>query len=244
MKPIRACIVDDELGALQALESIIKAESPEIEIVGSARNVADAHSMVTELEPELLFLDIQLRDQTGFDLLNMPFNHVFEVVFVTAYDEYAIQAFEKNALSYLLKPMSFEAFDRVKQRAIQVIRAKDGKSDSLTKARDVLKNRIAIPHASSIEYLMEEELVYAKADGSYCEIHLRDGRTKTLSKPLKFLSDCIDSSAFFRPHRSYLVNAAFIQKWDKSEGGNIVLRDGTSIPLSKEGRKTLAAFTS
>ncbi len=243
MRRIKTFLVDDEPGALNALESMIIAESPQLEIIGCSGNVDDAYVQIKRLQPELIFLDIQLRDQTGFDLLNMKFEHPFEVIFVTAYDQYAIQAFDKNALSYLLKPMSFESLSRVTERATKVLLSSDRSASSVVKARSVFKDRIAIPHGSSIEYLAEDELIYAKADGSYCEIYLVDGRCRTLSKPLKYITSCIESPDFFRPHRSYLVNTAFIRKWDKADGGNIILKDGTLIPLSKEGRKALAEYT-
>jgi len=239
MKKISVFLVDDETGALQALQAIIAEGAPEFEIAGSARNVEDAHRLVSALRPELLFLDIRLQDQTGFDLLRKGFDFEFEVIFVTAYDQYAIQAFRSSALSYLLKPVSFDDFEKAKQRAIKIIRSGKRDETSVSRVSEVFKKKIAIAQGSSIEYLDPEEIIYLKADGSYCEVHMTSGK-KMISRPLKFLEQRIRSGRFVRAHRSYLVNAAFIRRWDKADGGSLILQNGENIPLSREGRKRVA----
>lgn len=240
MEKIKAFLVDDEIGALKALKAIIQSDAPEWEIVGTAKTTKAAYSRMMSVKPHLLFLDIQIKEATGFELLQCEFDFDFEVIFVTAYDQYAIQAFQNNALSYLLKPVSFEAFHKAKQRVEKVIQSSNPEQSSVLKARNIFKDRVAIPNGSTIDYLKPEEIVFVQADGSYCEIHLKNGRKMTVAKPLKFLVERIRSDQFLRAHRSYLVNTAFIRKWDKSNGGSVILTNNAVLPLSQEGRRILA----
>jgi two-component system LytT family response regulator len=240
MKAIRTLLVDDEIGALSALKSIIEAESPELEIIGTARSVDEAYQLSRSLLPELIFLDIQLRDQSGFDLLEKNFEHHFEVIFVTAYDQYAIEAFKKNALSYLLKPVSFDELSRVKERALKILSSSLNQTSNYGSIKLPPPARIAIPDTSGIEYFRHDEVIYVKADGSYCTLVLKDHRKKTLSRPLRYIEDKIPQELFVRVHRSYLVNTQYILKWEKSDGGSLVLSDQSIIPISRSGRKLLS----
>lgn len=240
MKKIKTFLVDDEIGALTALMTIIETESPELDIIGTARSVQEAYQQIKVLQPELIFLDIQLRDQTGFDLLNLPFDFNFEVIFVTAYDQYAIEAFNKNALSYLLKPISFDSIQRVKDRAIKFIRSNSQEKSSLQKARQLFAQRIALPDSTGVEYIDPKAIICIEADGSYCKLHLTEKRKKTLSRPLKYIEDQLPKEQFLRIHRSYLINIGHIQKWDKTSGGSIILGNQMNIPVSRSGRKLLA----
>lgn len=242
MKVIKTFLVDDEIGALTALMTIIERESPELEIIGTASSVKEAHQQIQVLKPELLFLDIQLRDRTGFDLLNMGFDFDFEVIFVTAYDQYAIEAFNQNALSYLLKPISFEAIQRVKERTIKFIRSSSQEKSSLEKAKQIFTNRIGLPDTSGIEYIDPKEIICIEADGSYCKLTLLEKRSKTLSRPLKYIEDQLPREQFLRIHRSYLININYIHKWDKTSGGSIILSNQMNIPVSRSGRKLLSGI--
>ena len=239
MNKIKTLLIDDEQGALTALRTIIETESPELDIIGTAGSVDEAYQKIRTLQPELIFLDIQLRDQTGFDLLNLNFSYDFEVIFVTAYDQYAIEAFKENALSYLLKPVDFDEIARVRDRAIKIIQNKSESKSSLQKARQLFSNRIALPDTLGIEYINPDEIIYAEADGSYCKIFLTERRKKTLSKPLKYLENQLLSGSFLRIHRSYLVNINHINRWDRTSGGTIILSNQQGIPVSETGRKLL-----
>lgn len=238
MRKIKTFLVDDEIGALTALKTILEKDSPELEIVGYASNVEDAFQQISFLRPELVFLDIQLIDSTGFDLLNKQFSFEFEVIFVTAYDQYAIKAFENNALSYLLKPVSFSAIENVMQRVLKVLRNESTVTTNL-QVRSLFRDKVAIPQSQGVEYLEQKKIIYLKADGSYCEIHLTDKKKKTVSRPLRFVESRLKTDSFIRVHRSFLVNIDFIKEWKKSDGGIVILTDGSQIPISKTGRKLL-----
>lgn len=240
IEPIKTVVVDDEVGALNAVLSIIKRTAPEFQVVGTAQNVTTAYEVIMLEQPGLVFLDIQLKDQTGFDLLQLPFDQAFEVVFVTAYDEYAIRAFQVNALSYLLKPVSIQAFLHLKDRVLHVIGSTEERSS--TRAHSVLGNKIAIPNGSAVDYLVPEEIMYIKADGSYSEIHLQDGSKVMLSKGLSHLQSRLSDQVFLRPHRSFIVNCTCVKRWNKADGGWLIVNDNQKIPISRSGRTVVEQF--
>ncbi|MEZ4720712.1 MAG: LytTR family DNA-binding domain-containing protein [Flavobacteriales bacterium] len=225
-------LIDDELGALEALKSIINLTAPEFRIIGTANTVDEGFKLIQRLKPDLVFLDIQLKKQTGFDLLEMPFDCEFEVVFVTAYDEYAIKAFEKNALSYLLKPLSVDQFKRVKERIIRIVSS----SKSEINIDKILNGKLAIPNGSVVDYVDPSDILYIKADGSYSEVYTLHGSKILISKSLGMLEPKLNTSEFFRPHRSFIVNHHHVMRWNKSDGGWLVMKNFHEIPISKGGR--------
>lgn len=240
MQSIKTFLVDDEIGALNALEYILSDAAPELDIIGKARTVSDAFDKICLTKPELVFLDIQLVNQTGFDLLRKPFNFHFEVIFVTAFDQYALEAFKNNALSYLLKPISYSDVEHVLKRTLQLFNSQ--RPQSFQKINEIFRNRLAIPQSSGIEYLDLDEVLYVEADGSYCTIYLTKNRKKTVSRPLRFIEESIYNDLFIRVHRSYLINATYIRKWEKIQGGYLVLENQAHIPISKNGRAILSSI--
>jgi len=239
---IKTLIIDDEMGARKAMKAIVE-EYPEFDVIGEADSVDTAYQKIMELKPDLIFLDIQMHDQTGFDLLAKNFDTSFEVVFATAYDQYAIEAFKSQALSYLLKPISFDEFEVIKNRIVEIVHSKKNSQNSIGSIKTVLNGRISIPHGSSIEYINPCDIMYIEADASYCHIRMINGEIKTISKPLKFVADRIHSENFVRIHRSFFINLEQIIKWDKADGGSLVMSNNDRLPLSREGKKLLRNIT-
>lgn len=237
MEKIRTVIVDDEVGGQVAVEEMIKATAPQFEVVGIADSVEEAHILISDKKPALVFLDIQLNDKTAFDLLNLGFSYSPEIVFVTAYDQYAIEAFKRNALSYLLKPFSFEEFRSVRDRVIQICSGASS-SANLTPILETFRSKISIPTGTGREYIETSNIIFVEAQGSYSEINLRDKKPIMVSRPLKFIEDQIQSPQFFRAHRSFLVNVNSVIRWDKSDNGTLVLENDMSVPLSRDGKAT------
>ena len=235
---ISVVLVDDETDPLEVLERLINDHIPDLQVVGKARSQEEAFAMIWEYEPELVFLDIRLKGDTAFDLLQRKFPAPFEVIFVTAFDRFALEAFRHHAISYILKPIDIIELKTAADRAVRLIRQqRNGEgSQEIREPHRILEGRISISNGSEVEYLMPEEILYAMADRSYCHIYLTDGSCRVISRNLKYLEEKLKGYAFFRPHRSYLVNSACIKKWNKSEGGSLILSDNSSIPLSKEGR--------
>lgn len=236
MSRIKTFIVDDEYGAMDAMKSIVCSYPDKLELVGTARSVEDAISAISHTKPELLFLDIQLKQRSGFEILEHAYEFPIEVVFVTAYDQYAIQAFKNQALSYLLKPVDFNEFELVIERAQHILQG------TIKRDNEVPQVKISIPRESETLYLPIDELIFVEASGSYCEVHTSSKGILLVSKPLKFIDDQLTSGELIRPHRSYLVNPRFIESWSKTNKQELKLKTGRVVPISREGKKKVRAY--
>ncbi|MEQ9186883.1 MAG: LytTR family DNA-binding domain-containing protein, partial [Cryomorphaceae bacterium] len=202
---------------------------------GTARSVDDAIAARRHTKPELLFLDIQLKQRSGFEILEHEFEFPIEVVFVTAYDQYAIQAFKNQALSYLLKPVDFNEFEVIIKRAQQILQG------TIVRDAEVSPIKISIPRESETLYLPIDELIYVEASGSYCEVHTSSKGILLVSKPLKFIEDQLEGGELIRSHRSYLVNPHFIESWSKTSKQALKLKTGQVVPISRDGKKKVRA---
>lgn len=240
---IKTLIVDDEESGRRAVQQLISLTGVNLELVDMVDTVDAARQSILDHSPQLVFLDIQLQDQVGFELLQSDIVSTFEVIFITAHDAYALEAFNENALSYLLKPVEPSEFKKAVLRAIDFIQSRQ--SEGLNGNRytsllhDVLKNKMPVSNGHEVEYLDLDEIGYIEAAGSYSVIHLMDSTHRTVSKNLKQLENLLPASPFIRPHRSFLVNVNVIRKWNRSDGGSLVLTNNTSIPVSREGKELL-----
>jgi len=238
---VTAIIVDDEIGGRKSVRSLLKLTDSPVDVLAEASSVTEAIEKISSCKPQLIFLDIQLHKQTGFDLLDSLPGYEFEIIFITAYDHYAIDAFKRHAISYLLKPADPEEFELAVSRAATLIYSNSEKSQQQpkNKYKQLLKGILPISKGSEIEYVKTSEVLYAKADGSYSIVHLKDGTNRMVSRNLKYLEDKLVAENFIRTHRSYLVNTQAIDKYDKTGGGSLVLSDMTSIPVSNSGKQKL-----
>lgn len=237
MKQVDVFIVDDEEGARTALQQIIHSTSPELNVVGLAANVDKAHEEIVKLKPRVVFLDIHLQERSGFDLLERNLGYKPEIVFVTAYDDYAIEAFKRHALSYLLKPFTFDEFRSVRDRILEVIGNEISPiQKAMPKLLQHLRDKVGVPVGTSTEYLEQRDILYVEAQGNYAKIHLTHRRPIVISKTLRFMEERLSPDRFMRAHRSFLVNIEHVIRWEKSHQGSLVLSNDASIPLSKEGR--------
>jgi len=241
---IKAIIIDDELHVRKHIEEMCsRFFANEIQIIASCANIEDGVKQVTSLKPDFIFLDINIQNKSGFEVVER-IKHVVdcEIVFVTAHAEYAIRAFESAAMHYILKPITEnhirEVMHRLKKR-------KDNfsKIDRISILMDNMNNnstygqRIVIPNANGFDVFNVKTITHVKADGSYCEIFsFNETKGFTCSKSLKSIQDQLDPSIFKKCHRSYLVNINYVKSFDKSSG-NIYLVDGTVIPMSIRNKK-------
>jgi two-component system LytT family response regulator len=237
---VTAIIVDDEIGGRKSVRNLLKLTDSPVDVLAEAGSVSEAIEKINSCKPQLIFLDIQLHKQTGFDMLDSLPGYEFEIIFITAYDHYAIDAFKRHAISYLLKPADPEEFELAVRRAATLIQSNTEKSQQQPdKYKQLLKGILPISKGSEIEYIRTSEVLYAKADGSYSIVHLKDGSNRMVSRNLKYLEDKLATENFVRVHRSYLVNPQAIDKYDKTGGGSLVLSDRTSIPVSNSGKQKL-----
>jgi len=232
---IKAILVDDEEGARDVLQNLLLRFCPEVELIAKCNNVEDAVRVIKDLNPELVFLDIEMPNYAGYEIVNF-FNDInFEIIFVTAYDQYAIRAFEIAAIDYLLKPIDIkrlqQAIERVqKQKNIEL------QSQRLSLLKNTLKDKklksLVISDKGHQNIIMVESIIAIEAQESYCTIHSIE-KTITASKNLKhFENILVELPQFFRVHKSWLINLKQIINYSKSDL-EINLNSGIKAKLSK-----------
>ena len=233
----RAVIVDDEELARGVIREHLAAH-PEITVAGECANGFEAVKAITELKPDLVFLDIQMPKLTGFEVLDL-LEAPPAVVFVTAYDTYALKAFEVHAVDYLLKPFSKERFEEALQRAVARTRT-PGKSIAgllrATRGGNAPLERILIRDGAKVHVIPADSIIYIQAQDDYVAVHA-GGRSHLKQERLSDLEDALDPSRFVRIHRSYILNIECLVRLEAlaKESHVAVLRDGTRLPVSKTG---------
>jgi len=234
---IKTVIIDDEENNIGTLQSLLTQFCPEIEIIGTAGNAKQAFTVINELQPQLVFLDIEMPMGNGFDLLEklMPVN--FEVIFVTAFDQYAITAFKYAALDYLLKPVSIDELKRAVNRSVIRIAEKNvnNRIESLianfrSEAQGLKK--IGLPTAEGLVFEEIENIMHLQAESNYTLVYIRNKKKMTITKSLKEFEDLLPASIFCRLHHSHIVNLNYITKYYKGRGGYVELTDGTTVEVS------------
>lgn len=249
MSEIRAVIVDDESLGLINLEKMLERYTPEINIVAKAMSVMEAVYEIDNSNPDLVFLDISLPDGDGFSILENVKTRDFDVIFVTAYDQFALKAIEFSALHYLLKPIDskglVEAVDRYKSQNKTI--SKEDKYDVLQKNLDELGNKIVLPMRNGFQMINIQDLLYVEADGNYSIFHMKDGESHIVSKPISLYENLFDGFNFFRIHTSYLVHLAYIEKYISGRGGIVIIQNGVKLSVSarrkQEFVETLKQYT-
>ena len=235
---MKAIIVDDEPANVKNLTVLLDKYCPQVEILGAATNNHDALSFFESDRPDLIFLDIQLDNDTGFNLLKLLPKKDFEVIFVTAYDNYGIQAIKFAALDYILKPIDIDELVSAVNKAEIKLREKHQ-----TMQLDFLVNhikrdhavplKIALPQQKEIIYVLVNHIVRCEADGTYTFFYLQNGEKILVSKVLKEYAELLENNGFIRTHQSHLVNLSFVKSWLKEDGGMLLLETGERIPVSR-----------
>lgn len=243
METVKAIIVDDELNARENLNYLLQEFCKEVQIVDEASNVDEAIVKINKHKPNLVFLDIEMPQKNGFQLLEEYTNINFQVIFITAYDKYAIQAFEVAAVDYLLKPIEIS---RLKQAVNKVVKAIESVSN--TKRIDLLKTnkkvikRIAIPYKSDYAIVNIEDISCIEADRMYSIIHTTNSKKFIVAKKLNHYEDLLCEKAdFIRVHRSWIINANKIETYSKKEK-HVVLTTSFKVSVSKSYKENFEAF--
>lgn len=239
---IRAIIIDDEFNAINNLKWEIENFCDDIEICDTFTNPKNAISAINYLKPDCVFLDIEMPEMDGFQLLSQLEYRDFDLIITTAYDNYAIKAFKEHAIDYLLKPIDsedlIETISRVRKNKSQNILGDEVKKIINSISKQNQPKRLALSLVGKTKYVNMVDILYCKSDGNYTEIYLKNNEKELLSKKLKEFEEST-SSDFFRVHNSYLVNINYIKEFVKSDGGYIVLNDGTHIPVSRSKKSEL-----
>ncbi len=240
MNKIKAIIIDDEERARETLSSLLGMYCDQVEIVATCSNVPEGVLAINTHRPNVVFLDIEMPEYNGFELLNFFREVDFEIIFVTAYNDYALKAFEVSAVDYVLKPVDIDKLEIAVEKVASKLNGFD-MQNRLDVLKDSFKteqfNKIALPVAEGLLFVETNEIVYLEAEGAYTEVWLKNGSKITVSKKIKFFEDVLDNRQnFFRSHRSYIVNINFIKKYSKSDNA-LTLDNGKTIVISRD-RKT------
>lgn len=241
---MRAVLIDDEISNLENLRTLLEKHCPEVNILAALQNVSDAVDAIEKYLPDLVFLDIQMGEQTGFDILKLLPKRNFEVVFVTAYDQYGIQAVKFAALDYLLKPIDIEELMNAVNKAKQKLatQMQTSQLDFLLqqlKKPEVNVSKIALQLQSEIRYVALSEIIRCEADNTYTHFFLSGDEKILVSKSLKEYADLLRPKGFLRTHQSHLVNPKYVKSWLKEDGGALLLMSGEKIPISKPNKHSV-----
>lgn len=232
---IKALIIDDENRTRHLIAKMIDSFNLNIECLPIGESVQTGLEAIKEFQPDLVFLDIQMPDGTGFDLLNSVEDRNFEVIFITAYQEYALKAIKFSALDYVLKPIDSDELRRAVEKAL------DSKDKSMGKPQlDALNlniqnsdaKRLVLKTHESVYVVNLEDIIRCESDRNYTTFYLVDGKRIVVSKTLKDYETLLKFYNFFRVQQSHLVNLKYVDRYDKKEGGSVVMKDGTELPLS------------
>jgi two-component system LytT family response regulator len=241
---IKALLIDDEINSLEALGILINKYCPQIKVAGQCNSGREGLKAIEENAPELLFLDIEMPGMSGFEMLEQIPGDKPDVIFVTAYDHYAINAIRISAMDYLLKPVDEEELVKAVQKAEERIRNKESSKQLevlLTNIKGVENGfqKLAIPTLEGLNFVDIKDIIYCAADGNYTTIVTKGGTKHIISKTLKDTEDMLDHPAFFRTHQSFLVNLNYIKQYIKGSGGQLILQDGTNIQVARARKEAL-----
>lgn len=232
-----AIIIDDEQRARISLRYLLNEYCPDIEILEECENLSSGVKAIIKYKPNLVFLDIEMPGHSGLELLDFfdEDDIKFQIIFTTAYNEFAIKAFKLSAVDYLLKPIDEVLLQEAVKRATKINQKKQNyevlKDNILSKSL----NKIAIPSGSSLLFIETKNILYIKGDGSYTVVVLKNGTKHTVSRNLKNFEETIDDQPeLLRIHKSYIVNANEIVSYTKSEGGSIELTNKEHLPIATD----------
>lgn len=231
---MRALIIDDERLARKELSSLLQ-EFPEVEILGECANAEEGIKMIQELNPDLIFLDVQMPDKSGFEMLE-ALESVPEVIFVTAYDEYALKAFDVSALDYLLKPVESERLGNAIQRVKEELEQKSKSSNTVSSAQSKLSedDQIFLKDGEKCWFVSLKDVRLFESEGNYVRVYFQNFKPLIL-KSLNALEDRLDEKSFFRANRKHIVNLKWIENVENwfNGGLRLVLKDGTQVEVSR-----------
>lgn len=229
---VTCVIIDDEKPARDTLSLMIKNFCPELNVIGEAETVNDAYQLLESESPLVIFLDVKMNDQTGFDLLRKINANNYYIVFVTAYNQYAIDAIKSDANDYILKPINPDELSEVVNRFLKSNFYSERKKKNNHKS-------LLLPSKNKFIAVNTKEIIRVEADNNYSNIFLKDGSIILVSKNLKSFEELINSTYFIRVHSKHLVNKENIKSITKGQDASLELLDGTIIPVSRERKSGL-----
>lgn len=241
MSEIKAIIVDDEQHCIDALQAMLQKKCPEVTVLAGVNSVEEARRVIDELAPDLVFLDVEMPHQNGFELLKQYDRIQFDVIFTTAYEQYALKAIKFNALDYLLKPFSVQDLQEA-LRKFQERRAGKSTDPAIAPLEVFLQNmktmqqsnrKIALPTINGLVFMPVQNIVRCESTGNYTKLFFTDRKQLLVSKPLKEFEELLTDVDFFRVHNSHLINLQQMESYIQGEGGFALMSDGTQVEVSR-----------
>ncbi len=244
MQRLTAFIVDDEPGSIRVFTKLLNTYCPDVTILDTASSVAEAHQKLLSQSPDIVFLDIEMPLENGFDLLTRLSPYNFEIVFVTAFDHYAIKAIRLEAFDYILKPVSIDALRDCIQRLKMKKQENNTELPSKNKPEpeDTFKTkRAGFPTMNGFVFVEIDEIMYCEANGSYTKLNLINKKSILVSQHLKEIEEQLPLNIFFRIHHSFLINLNCIKSYVKGRGGYVEMLDGTTVEVAVRRKEAFLA---
>lgn len=245
---LRAVIIDDEQNNIDNLVLLLQKHCSEVQIAGTARQAGSGKELIEKEQPDLLFLDIQMPGKSGFELLRDLPEHNFQVIFVTAYDQYGIQAIKFSALDYLLKPVKSEELKEAVRKAGALLSKKqynlqlDNLIHLLQQKQGPAGHRIALTTLKETRFVETGTICRCESLNNYTRFFLENGEELLVSRSIYEYEELLKDYGFIRCHQSHLVNTRFVKSWLRKEGDQLVLQNGNSIPVSRNKKETVKEF--
>lgn len=238
---IRTVLVDDETDNIRVLQRLLETYCPQVIIAGTAEGVESAADLIRAVKPDLAFLDIEMIQGNAFDLLNQLMPLQFQVIFVTAFDAYAIRAFKYSAVDYLLKPVDVDEL----RRAVEKAAARQEQKD-ISRIRTLLENvgavqlsqqKMAVPTLNGLSFVTINDIIRFEAQGHYTEIYITNGEALLTTRNIKEFEDLLPETIFYRIHHSHIINLQRIRKYQKGRGGYVIMEDDSEIEVATRRRQ-------
>ena len=240
---ITTIIVDDEKNCCEALQLLLKDCCPEVQVTAICYSGGEALQKIQHLHPQLVFLDIEMPNMNGFQLLEQLPKIDFELIFTTSYDQYAIKAIKFSALDYLLKPVDREELQKAVQKVLKKVNGNISQQLEILLQKvnqpSIPVKRVALPTMQGLELVEINSIISCSANNNYTEYFLTDKKKILVSRTLKETEEMLEDYAFIRVHHSYIVNLNEITKYIKGEGGYLVMTDGSSVDVSRSRKEVL-----
>jgi two-component system LytT family response regulator len=239
---ILTVLIDDEADNNRILQRLLELYCPDVQVIGTAEGVETALELIREARPDLVFLDIEMAQGNAFDLLNQLMPISFQVIFVTAFDQYAIRAFKYSAVDYLLKPVDVEDL----RRAVERVACRTTEERSISQLRSMLENvrdlhftqqKMAISTINGFSFITISHIIRCEAQGHYTNIHLNTGECLMTTRNIKEYEDLLPDTIFYRVHQAHIINMQRIEKYQKGRGGYVIMEDGSSIEVASRRRQ-------
>ncbi len=246
---MRIAIIDDEVHCIESLVINMNRLFPEMAIVYKTNKVQEAVNQLSSVDIDLLFLDIEMPGLNGFQLLEQLPDRKFDVIFTTAYSQYAVQAFKARAINYLLKPIDEEELTAAVEEWKTELPNKQNNANAQLeqllehlKKEGILKSKISIPISVGYGFIEVDRIMYCQSDSNYTILFLSDGSEVLISKTMKEVEKTLENFFFIRVHRSHLINPNYLQEYHRNDGGYLIMQDNKKIPISQQKRDLIISL--